>query len=222
MVQGGLPEYLNRTPEETEREERKAIDEEVMEEVLTLYEFEGRKTNAGAAGANGSSRRGGGIAFADDTKVGSDEGGDLSRAGLERAIALGGGLDNTMTAQTGYGETMRDAHTAYQLLLDAKHYKQRLEELFGTASSHGDASAGSSRSGLFAKTFRSKGIVAIMLCLALTICTQTNICGAGMGRSGTNANVLVKIREGLGLGNTTWDPNSIMLTLKSQIGGGNE
>ena len=61
-----------------------------------------------------------------------------------------------------------------------------------------------------------------MLCLALTICTQTNVSGAGMGRSGTNENALVKIREGLGLGNTTWDPNSIMLTLKSQIGGGNE
>ena len=220
--QEGLPEYLNCTPEETERRERKAIDEEVMEEVLTLYEFEGRKKDAGVgAGANGS-RRGGGIAFADDTKVGSDKGEDLSRAGLERAIALGGGLDNTMTAQMGYGETMRDAHTAYQLLLDAKHYKQRLEELFGTASSRGDGSAGSSRSGLCARAFRSKGIVAIMLCLALTICTQTDVCGAGMGRSGFNESALVKIREGLGLGNATWNPNTIMLTLKSQIGGGNE
>lgn len=217
--QEGLPEYLNCTPEETERRERKAIDEEVMEEVLTLYEFEGRKDTAGA-GANGS-RRGGGIAFADDTKVGSDKGEDLSRAGLERAIALGGGLDNTMTAQTGYSETMRDAHTAYQLLLDAKHYKHRLEELFGMASNHGDGSAGSSRSGLFARTFRSKGMVAIMLCLALTACTKTNVCGAGIRRSGFNDNVLVKIREGLGLGNATWDP-MIMLTPKSHIVGGNQ
>ena len=123
-----------------------------------------------------------------------------------------------MTAQTGYSETMRDAHTAYQLLLDAKHYKQRLE-LFGTTSS---GSAGRNRCGLFGRCFRRKGIVTIMLCLALTICAQNDVCGAGMARYGINENVLVKIREGLRLGNATWDPKSIMLALQSQISGSNE
>jgi len=199
--QEGLPEYLNCTPEETERRERRSIDEEVIEEVLDLYGFEGRTNGAVASGSAG---RGGvsGNACADDAKAGSDRGGeDLSRTGLERAIALGGGLDNSMTARTGYGETMRDAHTAYQLLLDAKHNKERSEELFGA-----DASIASSgkRPGLFSRCFRGRGIVAIMVCFTLTICTASNVCSRN-GRFGIEQNnVLARVREGLGLGNVTF------------------
>ena len=178
---------------------------------MTLYGFEGRT----AATTNGS-KRGGGIAFADDTKVGSDKGEDLSRAGLERAIALGGGLDNTMTARTGYGETMRDAHTAYQLLLDAKHYKQRSEELFGSAASNANGIPAGGRSGWCARAFRRKGVVVIMCCLALTICTQSNCV---MGRLGIEDGVLVRVREGLGIGNVTLGANGALSSLQSMFGG---
>ena len=208
--QEDLPEYLNCSPEETERRERKSIDEEVMEEVLTLYSFDGRSASAPAT-ANGT-RSGGGIAFADDTKVGGD------RARLERAIALGGGLDNTMTARTGYSETMRDAHTAYQLLLDAKHYKQRSEDLFGVPAGR--------RSSWCARMFRRLSIVAIIFCVALTTCTQSY---SVMGRLGIEDDVLVKVRERLGIENFAWDTNNflssnegiatdIMSLLKSQVG----
>ena len=209
--QEDLPEYLNCSPEETERRERKSIDEEVMEEVLILYNFDGRSASASAPALANGTRSGGGIAFADDTKVGGD------RARLERAIALGGGLDNTMTARTGYSETMRDAHTAYQLLLDAKHYKQRSEGLFGVPAGR--------RSGC-ARLFRRLSVVTIIFCTVLTICTQSNCV---MGRLGIEDGVLVKVRESLGIGNVAWGTNNILSSnegiakdilalLKSQVG----
>eukprot|EP00562_Extubocellulus_spinifer_P001755 CAMPEP_0178474468 /NCGR_PEP_ID=MMETSP0696-20121128/2615_1 /TAXON_ID=265572 /ORGANISM="Extubocellulus spinifer, Strain CCMP396" /LENGTH=568 /DNA_ID=CAMNT_0020101717 /DNA_START=126 /DNA_END=1829 /DNA_ORIENTATION=+ len=142
--------------------------------------------------------------------------GKLSQDGLERVIALGFGLDNTIELYNGYGEEMRDAHTAYQLLLDTKHEKQRSEELFNAVDSCGASGTGvgSGRSGWMNSLLNrnTKSTVAIMLCLILTLCGSQSNCV--MHHFGGSDEVTLQGSQH-STGNTTW--GSLFMSLQSQF-----
>ena len=144
---------------------------------------------------------------------GSD--GGLSQEGLERAVGLDDGLDDCNAIDDEYGEKLRDAHTAYQLLLDAKHEKQRSEELFHGVS-FGDTignGAVAGRAGWMNSFLHrhTKSTIAIMLCLILTICGSQS--DRVMHHFGGNEEVLVKKRQSIG--NTTW--GSLFVSLQSHV-----